>query len=172
MNSNIDKYLSTLLSFAHCEKGRRRESDDYISLIHIPPEGPEEVFSLSFASLEPSLMVARFQETVWEYLAKSEEGSIELSPRVNVLQAEIANEHPVFEYIGSSLLKSCSSFCDGRPGMDYYLLMWQLDGYASVVECWEPHRRMASSWITLIGGMQALASQYEFAAKENDPVAV
>lgn len=170
MDISIDKYLSTLLSFAPCDKGDGRKAGDYISLIHIPVEGPEEVYSLSFDSSNPTLVVARFQETVWDYLAKSRSGSCQLAPQVDVLQAITEYEHPIFDYVNPSLLADCMSHSDGRPGMDYYLLMWQFDGYSSVSECWEPYRRGASSWITLIGAMQALSSQYEYTVREKEPV--
>jgi hypothetical protein len=42
--------------------------------------------------------------------------------------------------------------------------MWQKDGQASVVECWEPYGRDDFHWMPLIGSMEVLASQFEYAA--------
>jgi hypothetical protein len=91
-------------------------------------------------------------------------GSEDRSPEVNVLQANIEKDHPVFNFLDLPLLTKCQDHSDGEQGMDYYMLMWQKDGQASVVECWEPYGRDDFHWMPLIGSMEVLASQFEYAA--------
>ena len=163
MLQTVDKYLSTLLTFAHGGQKGRKSQSDYVSLIHVPVEGSESVYSVSFDRESPMLSMARYQETVWEYVRKQGERRTETQPRVDVLRAEIDADHPVFEFLSRKSLERCETFSDGQPGLEYFLLMWQRDGVEEVIECWEPYGRQDFSWMTLIGALQALSSQYEYA---------
>lgn len=167
MNADIDSYLSTLLSFSPGHNRANRIGGDYVSLVHVPVTGPEKVYSIAFGDQSNILTVARYSETIWEYL-KTGNGSecLGTAPQVNVLQTEVDLCHPVFEILDLPLLKECGNRSDGGPGLEYYLLMWQKSGNASVVECWEPYGRNDDDWITLIGGVEVLSSQYEYAASE------
>lgn len=163
MTNNIDRYLSTLLAFTPSSKRNNRVGGDYVSLIHVPANGPEQVYSVAFNETSNLLTLARYQEPVWRFLEDCELlGFEDASPEVNVLQSEVERTHPVFEFIDLPLLLECQDHPDGEAGLDYYMLMWQKDGNASVVECWEPYGREDSSWVTLIGSMEALASQIEY----------
>ncbi len=167
MNVNIDRYLTTLLSYTPGHKRGSRIGGDYVSLIHVPVAGPEEVYSVAFGEKGNFLSHAKYRETIWKYLESCDANeTVDIQPLVNVLQAEVDPSHPVFKFIDLSLLRRCENRNDGCSGLDYYLLMWQKDGCASVVECWEPYGRNIESWITLIGAMQVLTSQYEYAMIE------
>ena len=85
---------------------------------------------------------------------------------MDVVQTEAEASHPVFEILTTALLEDCETDSLGGSGLDYYMLMWQKDGWGSVVECWEPFGRQKSHWITLIGALEVLASQYEFACSD------
>jgi len=165
MTNDIDQYLSMLLSFTPCHKRNSRFSGDYVSLIHVPANGPEQVYSVVFNDDSNVLTLARYCETVWEFLEDCElVGSNDRSPEVNVLQVNIEKDHPVFNFLDLPLLRECQDHSDGEQGMDYYMLMWQKDGHASVVENWEPYGRDDFNWMSLIGSMEVLASQFEYAA--------
>lgn len=165
MNADIDRYLSTLLSFTPGHKRGNRIGGDYASLIHVPVSGPERVYSIAFGEEVNVLTTAKYQETLWDALEESDSDFIDsLRPQVDVLQAEVGADHPVFEFLEVESLSACANFSDGAPGLDYYLLMWQHSGQASVVECCEPFGRDELNWISMIGAMQTLVSQYEFAA--------
>jgi hypothetical protein len=84
-------------------------------------------------------------------------------PELDALQAQVAADHPALDYLLPDTLKSCDNYSDGRAGLDYYLMLWQRDGETGVVECYEPYSREDYSWSTVIGAMQVLSSQYEYA---------
>lgn len=163
----MDRYLSLLLAFVPTgEKGVRRRRD-YLSLIHGPACGPERVYSLAFGADSHRFTLSRFREAIWSSLDKnSQVGDSLLSPEVDVLQTEAEASHPVFDIVDTRLLRNCQTDNFGGSGLDYYLLMWQKDGQRAVVECWEPFGREKSHWITLIGALEVLASQYEFACSD------
>ena len=165
MTNDIDRYLSALLAFTPGHKRNNRFGGDYASLIHVPADGPEQVYSIVFNEDSNVLTLARYRETVWKFLEDCDlVESKNVSPEVDVLQSEVDLDHPIFNYIDLPLLLECRDHSDGGPGLDYYMLMWQKDGHASVVECWEPYGRNDRNWMTLIGSMEVLASQYEYAA--------
>ncbi|MBT3481675.1 MAG: hypothetical protein HN457_09635 [Opitutales bacterium] len=165
MTNDIDQYLSSLLSFTPCRKRNNRFSGDYVSLIHVPANGPEQVYSVVFNDDSNVLTLARYCETVWELLEDCElVGSDDRSPEVDVLQTKVKPDHPVFNFLNRSLLQECQDHSDGERGMDYYMLMWQKDGQGSVAECWEPYGRNDFNWMALVGSMELLASQFEYAA--------
>ncbi len=167
MNCSIDRYLSTLLSFTPAHKRHNRFSGDYLSLVHVPAEGAERVYSLVLNPKAHIFTLARYQETVWEGLEDRElVGESEYSPEVNVLRTFVDATHPICSLIDAALLLDCEDRSDGGAGMDYYMLMWQKDGNASVVECWEPFGRNDPAWTTLISAVETLATQYEFTAAE------
>jgi len=164
MTNDIDHYLSALLAFTPGHRRNNRFGGDYASLIHVPADGPEQVYSIVFNEDSNVLTLARYREPVWKYLEDCAlVDSNEISPEVNVLQTEVESSHPVFEFVDLPLLLACQDFSDGGPGMDYYMLMWQKDGNASVVECWEPYAQEDQNWMMLIGSMEVLASQFEYA---------
>jgi len=166
MNTEIDRYLSTLLSFAPGPRRTSRIGGDYASLIHIPVTGPEKVYSVAFGDEVNILTVARYRETIWEYMSLGMNG--DPSPQVNVLQAEVETSHPVFEILDENLLTECENRSDGGPGLEYCMLVWQKSGHASVAECWEPYGRNDEDWISLIGSMEVLSSQYEYAVADSE----
>ncbi len=164
MSENIDRYLSTLLSFTPSARRSKRVGADYISLIHIPAKGSEKVYSLTFGEDSHSLTVARYQDTIWEGMQPGKDlAFLEESPEVDVLRAAVDSDHPVFQFLSKSLLSQCENFSEGGPGLDYYLLMWQRSGCASVAECWEPYGRDDEAWTTLVSALEVLSSQYEYA---------
>ncbi len=160
---SIDKYLDALLSFI--PRRGNRLSNDYVSLIHVPATGPERVYSLRYDNDSPLFTVANYRETVWEVLERCEVESIEARPELDALQATLSLQHPVFAFLDSAALAACGNFSDGRSGMDYYLMLWQKDGQANVVECWEPYARNDEAWLTVIGALQTLFGQFEYAAQ-------
>ncbi len=165
MNTEIDRYLSTLLSFTPAQRGDSRMGEDYVSLIHVPVSGPEEIYSIVFGEHENLLTTARYRSALWETLDyETDDPLAEPAPSVDVVQAQVESTHPIIEFLGPDQLSGCENYSDGGPGMDYYLLMWQRDGLASVVECWEPYGRDSENWNTVIGAARVLASQYEHAA--------
>ena len=167
MTGSIDRYLSTLLSYTPAHKRYHRFAGDYVSLVHVPAEGPERVFSIVFNPKAHVLTTARYQETVWKSLEDRElVGDTDFSPEVNVLRTTVDADHPIFKVIDQDLLNDCEDRSDGGDGMDYYMLMWQKDGEASVVESWEPFGRNDPAWTTLISAIETLASQFEFAVAE------
>lgn len=166
MNTEIDRYLSTLLSFTPGPSRSGRRGGDYVSLIHIPVTGPEKVYSVAFGDEGNILTVARYRETIWECMSLGMNG--DPSPQVNVLQAEVETSHPVFEILDEHLLTGCENRSDGGPVLEYYMLMWQKSGHASVAECWEPYGRNDEEWISLVGAMEVLSSQYEYAVAESE----
>ena len=168
MLMTIDNYLSTLLAFAHGGQKGRASQGDYVSLIHVPVEGPESVYSLSLDDRQPMLSLARYKETVWEYVRAMSDRERDFQPRVDLLRAAVEEGHPVFNFLSREALEGCVNYGDGQPGLDYFLLMWQRDGACDVVECWEPYGRQDLSWMTLIGALQALSSQYEYALLDAD----
>lgn len=169
MSANIDRYLTTLLSFTPGPSRSNRVGEDYASLIHIPVTGPEKVYSVVFGEEANFFTVARYQETIWESMqAGKGTGLLEDPPQVNVLRAEVETDHPVFEILDVSLLKQCENRSDGGPGLDYYMLMWQKSGCASVAECWEPYGRNDEAWTSLVGAMEVLSSQYEYAVANSE----
>ena len=165
MISSVEKYLDTLLSFVPRNKGNRL-SGDYVSLIHVPVHEAERVYSLTFDDPESLFTVASYKTTLWE--TAQEEGMPQSRPELDALQAMVPSDHPVFEFLNVNTLEACENASDGSPaGMDYYLMLWQKDGRASVAECYEPYARENQSWLTVIGGLQALSSQFEYAVLES-----
>lgn len=163
MISAIDHYLQTLLTFVPRNEKTNRFAKDYVALIHVPAEGSEKVFSLVFDELRPVFTVASYKETVWE-LVDQYDGENWKRPELDALQAQFDDTHPVLEYLDAEQLRNCANFSDGRAGLDYYLMLWQREGESGVVECYEPYCRNESSWKTVIGSLQVLASQFEHAA--------
>ena len=161
---SVDKYLDALLSFVPRKRGNRLVGD-YVALIHVPAAGPERVYSLSFDNEHPFFTVANYRETVWELLQNQGDREIQTRPNLDALRAEVSTEHPVFAFLDVASLSACGNVSDGRPGMDYYLMLWQKDGQANVVECWEPYARNDEAWLTVVGALQALYSQYQFAVE-------
>ncbi len=169
MNANIDRYLSALLSFTPGPNRPNRIGGDYASLIHIPVSGPEKVYSVAFGDECNILTVARYSETIWECLNTGKANDVlGVPPQVNVLQAEVEATHPVFDILDETLLAGCENRSDGGPGLEYYMLMWQKSGQASVAECWEPYGRNDDDWISLVGAMEVLSSQYEYAVADSE----
>lgn len=163
MFSAVDQYLQTLLTFVP-RNNANRFTKDYLALIHVPAVGPEKVYSLVLDERQPILTVAAYKTAVWEHVdAFGEEGFDK--PELDALQAQVSPTHPVLDYLGSRTLKACSNYSDGQPGFDYYLMLWQREGETGVVECYEPYSRNDGSWSTVIGAMQVLASQFEYAMK-------
>ena len=160
MEFTVDTYLETLLAFVPKNTGKRLGCD-YVSLIHVPARGPERIYSLSFDDEAPVLTLAQFRETVWEVLQGRESGSAQMRPNIDAIQAQVPHDHPIFDFIDGDTLRSCGNYSDGQAGLDYYLMVWQKDGEANVVECWEPYGRGSQAWLTVIGALQALSSQYE-----------
>ena len=85
---------------------------------------------------------------------------------MDVLQSEVEATHPVFENLDTMILGNCKSDKFRGSALDYHLLMWQKEGRGVVVECWEPFERKKSDLITLVGALEVLASQYEFACSD------
>lgn len=167
MTGSIDRYLSTLLSYTPAHKRYHRFAGDYLSLVHVPANGAERVYSVVCNPKAHILTTVRYRETVWKSLEDRElVGDVEFSPQVDVLRTSADATHPIFKIIDQDLLSACRDQSDGGEGMDYFMLMWQKDGEASVVECWEPFGRDDANWTTLISAVETLASQYEFAAAE------
>ncbi|MBC2606040.1 hypothetical protein [Pelagicoccus albus] len=160
MNSPVDEYLDALLAFVPRNRSNRF-TKDYIALIHVPAQGAEKVYSIVHDDVKSLLTVASFQKPLWERL-DSDAASLGPKPELDALQAEVESDHPVMDYLQSSSLRLCESYGDGRPGLDYYLMLWQKDGEAGVVECYEPYSREDYSWAKVIGAMQVLASQFEY----------
>lgn len=162
MSSAVDQYLKTLLAFVPKNKANRF-TKDYIALVHVPAFGSEKVYSLVLDEENPMLTIADYESPLWEFV--DSDGEFGDKPGVDALQVEVAKDHPVFEYLGTETLKSCQNFSESQPGLDYYLMLWQKNGEAGVVECYEPYARGVHAWTRLIGAMQVLASQFEYALK-------
>lgn len=160
MSFNLDSYLDSLLAFVPKSRGNRA-AGDYLALIHVPVAGPERVYSLRYDDEHPVLCVASYRESLWD-LVDAEEGA---RPDLDALQVALPADHPALDFLGLDALSACRNYSDGRPGMDYYLMIWQRQGEADVVECWEPYLRRQDAWAQIIGAMQVLASQYERAAQ-------
>jgi hypothetical protein len=86
---------------------------------------------------------------------------------VDALQVVLECDHPAFGFLDLDTLRSCENVSDGGAGMDYYLMLWQKDDEAGVVECWEPYAREDRGWLTIIGALQALSSQFEYAMSQH-----
>jgi hypothetical protein len=162
MISAVDRYLDTLLAFVPQKKANRFPTN-YLSIIHVPAEGPEKVYSLLLDAKQPVLTVASYQSAVWQTVEQL--GTPSGRPELDALQATVEADHPVFDYLTIDHLRDCGNHSDGQPGMDYYLMLWQKDGEANVVECYEPYAREDRSWLTVVGALQALSSQFEYAAR-------
>lgn len=161
MISAVDQYLQTLLTFVP-RNSANRFVKDYIALVHVPAVGAEKVYSLVFGERRPLLTVASYQSAVWETVETlGVEGSPK--PELDALQAQVASDHPALDYLGSECLASCDNYSDGRAGLDYYLMLWQRDGETGVVECYEPYSRDDYAWSSVIGALQVLTSQFEYA---------
>lgn len=163
MISAVDRYLNTLLTFVPRNKANRF-TRDYIALIHVPADGPEKVHSLVLGDDQPLLTVASYKHPVWEIVEDFEEAEAS-KPELDALQAQIAEDHPVLEYLDTRTLKSCDNYSDGQAGLDYFLMLWQKDGESGVVECYEPYSRDDYAWATVIGAIQVLSSQFEYALR-------
>lgn len=164
MISAVDRYLNTLLAFVPQRQGRRF-AGDYVSLIHVPAAGAEKVYSLVFGEQRHRLTVASYKDAVWQVVEQLEASAF--GPGVRALQAEIEADHPVCDFLDVDSLRACKSYGDGRPGLDYYLMLWQKDGEADVVECYEPYVRANQAWVSLIGSLQVLSSQFEYALQDD-----
>ena len=163
----MDRYISSLLAFIPKGGKGARRGRDYLCLIHAPTCGPESVFSLDFGEERHRFTLSRFRNAIWTSLDKNfQKTNSARSPEVDVLQSEAEATHPVFGILDTALLGNCKSDSFGGSGLDYYLLMWQKEGRGGVVECWEPFGRQKSHWITLVGALEVLASQYEFACSD------
>ncbi len=163
MYSAVDQYLQTLLTFVPRNR-ENRFTKDYVALIHVPAVGPEKVYSLVLDENQPLLTVAAYKSAVWEVVETlGAEGASK--PELDALQAQIDADHPVLDYLGSNTLRSCPNYSDGQAGLDYYLMLWQRDGETGVVESYEPYSRNDYSWATVIGALQVLSSQFEYALR-------
>ncbi len=163
MYSAVDQYLQTLLTFVPRNRANRF-TKDYIALIHVPAVGPEKVYSLVLDESQPLLTVAAYKSAVWEVVETlGTEGACK--PELDALQAQIDPKHPVLDYLGADTLSSCPNYSDGQAGLDYYLMLWQRDGETGVVESYEPYSRDDYSWATVIGALQVLSSQFEYALR-------
>ncbi len=161
MFSAVDQYLQTLLTFVP-RNSANRFTKDYVALIHVPAVGPEKVYSLILDEAQPILTVAAYKSAVWEVVDTfGAEGANK--PELDALQAQVDSDHPALDYLRTQTLKSCENHSDGQAGLDYYLMLWQRDGETGVVECYEPYSRNDYSWSTVIGAMQVLSSQFEYA---------
>lgn len=164
MISAIDRYLQTLLTFVPRSGANNRFPKDYVALIYVPANGPEKVYSLVQHDKQPVLTIASYREAVWE-LVDAFEGEKWQRPELEAIQAEVAPGHPALDFLDTDSLRACRSYSDGRAGLDYYLMLWQRDGESNVVECYEPYSRDDSAWSTVIGSLQLLSSQFEYAAR-------
>lgn len=163
MISAVDQYLQTLLTFVPRNK-ENRFTKDYVALIHVPAVGPEKVYSLVLDKSQPFLTVAAYKSAVWEVL-EGFDGAEKGKPELDALQAQVDPAHPVLDYLDSESLQSCENYSDGRAGLDYYLMLWQRDGDSGVVECYEPYCRDDYSWSSVIGALQVLSSQFDYALR-------
>lgn len=164
---DMERYLSSLLAFVPAGGKGARRGREYLSLIHAPAQGPERVYSLVFGKDSHRFTLSRFREAISSSLEKNSQFTNSMPrPEVDVLLAETESSHPVFEILTTALLENCETDSFGGSGLDYYLLMWQKDSRKAVAECWEPFGRQKSHWITLIGALEVLASQYEFACSD------
>lgn len=163
MFSAIDQYLKTLLTFVPRNKANRF-TKDYIALIHVPAVGAEKVYSLILDKAQPVFTVAAYKSAVWEIVDGFSDASA-AKPELDALQAQVDAGHPALDYLDNETLKSCDNYSDGRAGLDYFLMLWQRDGESGVVECYEPYSRKDYSWASVIGAMQLLSSQFEYAMK-------
>ena len=163
----MDRYISSLLAFVPKGGKGARRGRDYLSLIHAPTCVPESVFSLDFGEKRHRFTLSRFRNAIWTSLDKNfQKTNSARSPEVDVLQSDAEATHPVFGILDTVLLVNCKSDSVVGSGLDYYLLMWQKEGRGGVVECWEPFGRQKSHWIMLVGALEVLASQYEFACSD------
>lgn len=161
MFSAVDQYLQTLLTFVP-RNSANRFTKDYVALIHVPAVGPEKVYSLVLDEAKPLLTVAAYKSAVWEVVDTfGTQGAAK--PELDALQAQVEPDHPVLDYLRSETLRSCDNYSDGKAGLDYYLMLWQRDGESGVTECYEPYSRDDYAWSTVIGAMQVLSSQFEYA---------
>ena len=160
MISTVEHYLETLLAFVPSKKNGRF-SGDYVSLIHVPAQGAECVYTLTFGAT-PCLTVARYRDAVWEIVDHVSQGGGE-RPQLDALQAIVPADHPVFGFLDAEAIVACDNHSDGGSGLDYYLMLWQREGMADVVENWEPFSRDDQAWTNVIGALQTLAGQYEYA---------
>ncbi|MDQ8202566.1 hypothetical protein [Pelagicoccus sp. SDUM812003] len=165
MISAVEKYLETLLAFVPRQTGGRF-SKDYISLIHVPAHGPEKVYSLVMDEQRPLFTLAQYKETVWE-LVEASQGEMK-SPQIDALQAEVTPDHPAFIFLDHDSVSRCETYGDGGAGLDYYLMLWQMDGESGVVECYEPYVRDNQAWLTVVGALQVLSSEFEYALQERE----
>lgn len=164
MYAAVDQYLQTLLTFVPRNKANRF-TRDYIALIHVPAHGAEKVYSLVHGDDSAVLTVAAYKEAVWE-VVESFEGKPGMKPELDALQAQVESEHPALEYLESDTLAACQNYSDGQAGLDYFLMLWQKDGESGVVECYEPYSRDDYAWASVIGALQTLSSQFEYAMNE------
>jgi len=165
-SESIDEYLDTLLSFGPTVKDASPFCRESVSLIHVPASGPETVYTLSLRDKDSVLTVARFKAAVWEEIVDASLVDGESKTEVEILRAEVEGDHPVFEFLNDAAYERCANRSEGQPGMEYYLLIRD-DGHAgSVAECWEPYGIQDQAWMTVIGAMQALSSQFEYAVQE------
>lgn len=164
MISAVDQYLKTLLTFVPRNLANRF-AKDYIALIHVPAEGAEKVYSLVLDRDQPLLTIASCKTALWESLVPTG-GEGRLGAELDALQAQVDWDHPAFDYLDEKSLRSCENYSDGQAGLDYYLMLWQRDGKSGVVECYEPYCREDNSWSCVIGALQVLSSQFEYAMGE------
>jgi len=164
MTSAIDQYLQTLFAFVPQSGTNRRPSMDYVALAHVPAVGSEKVYSLAFRGSRPLFTLAEYRQPVWE-LINASAGALAEKPELEAIQAEVDAEHPVISFLELADLQACGNFSESIPGSDYYLMLWQRQGKAGVVECYEPYSRDDSAWANVIGALQVLSSQFEYAAR-------
>ena len=167
MISVVEKYLETLLAFVPRKRGGRL-SKDYISLIHVPAHGPEKVYSLVLDEERPMLTIASYKQAVWEALEDAQISPESYTPEIDALQVELSPDHPAFIFLDRESVSRCESYGDGGNGLDYYLMLWQIDGELGVVESYEPYARESQPWLTVVGALQVLSSEFEYALKERE----
>jgi len=168
MTDSIDDYLEALLAYAPSVQDAHFGCRESVSLIQVPAGESETVYTITFREKDAVLTVVRFKKAVWEEICDS--ALVEGSPRpqVEVLRAEVDFDHPVFDYLNGDTFDQCENLSDGRPGMDYYMLLREDGEAGAVAECWEPYRKQNQAWMTVIGAMQALSSQFEYKVNEDE----
>ena len=168
MTGSINDYLDALLSFAPTVRDGHFGCRESVSLIHVPAGGSETVYTITYREQDTVLTVARFKKAVWEEVCDSSLVDATPRPEVEVLRAEVAHDHPVFDYLNGDTFDQCENFSEGSPGMDYYMLLRDDGQMGAVAECWEPYRIQNQPWMTVIGAMQVLSSQFEYEVNESE----
>ncbi|TVR53942.1 MAG: hypothetical protein EA425_02755 [Puniceicoccaceae bacterium] len=150
-------YLKTLLEAAAEEDARSLLDGDYVCLVRIPVERPEEVFLAGLGEDNLHLSVLRFEEIVWQRLATAPEGDhgVWADLQAESSACDLEGDHPFAAFLAPEQLRACQAFSEGGPGMEYYMLFWNKGDQKGVSECWEPYGRLQHPWMQLISAFQS-----------------